>query len=127
MAWLVPNTMKVDEIWPRSEREVVKTLVGKLSKDWVVIPKVYITHKGKNAEIDVVLVSPNRGVYFLEVKGGPVWVENGQWRTRDKDGKPADIKNPIEQVVAAKHQLVKRLMAMDFDLTDLFIRDIHCN
>ena len=124
MAWLVPSTMKVDEIWPRSEREVVKTLVGKLSKDWVVIPKVYITHKGKNAEIDVVLVSPNRGVYFLEVKGGPVWVEDGQWRTRDKDGKPADIKNPIEQVVAAKHQLVKRLMAMDFDLTDLFIRDI---
>jgi hypothetical protein len=124
MAWLVPATRKIDEIRPFAEQEVVKTFVEKLSKDWVVIPKVHITFKGQNAEIDVILVSRNRGVFFVEVKGGEISIDNGQWKSRDEKGDVHNIQNPIEQLVSAKHQLVKRLGKMNFSLNDLFIRDL---
>ena len=124
MAWLVPSTINVEEIRPYSEQGVVKRFIEKLSDNWVVIPQVHITIDGKNAELDVVLVSKNHGVYFMEVKGGEVWVTGGQWWTRSANGEEAKIKNPIEQIISAKHQLAKRLIARGLDLRGLFIRDV---
>ena len=124
MAWLVPSTMKVDEIRPHSEGRVVQILIDKLSADWVVMPKVLITVNGQNAEIDVVIASRTRGVFFLEVKGGPIRIRDGQWFGYLDTPRQHPVKNPIEQLMNARHQLVKRLRLQSIDLNDLYMRDL---
>ena len=124
MAWLVPNTLKIEDIRPHSEGRVVQALIDGLSKDWVVIPKVPITVNGQNAEIDVVIASPHKGVFFIEVKGGPVRIKDGQWYAYLDTPQEHKVKNPIEQLINAKHQLVKRLRQQNMNLHDLYIRDL---
>lgn len=119
MAWLVPATMPLTYIEYESERNVVIQLLQRLSDDWVVIPKVTITYRGRNSEVDVVCVSRHRGVVLLEVKGGRVSIKEGQWYSYDNK-----IKNPIEQIVGAKHQLVKRMQQLRIDLHDLFMQEM---
>ena len=119
MAWLVPATMPLDHIEYESERKVVEKLLQRLSNEWVVIPKVTITHNGKNSEVDVVCVSRHRGVVLLEVKGGLVSIKEGQWYSY-----AIKIKNPIEQIIGAKHQLVKRMRQLRVDLHDLYLQEI---
>lgn len=124
MAWLVPNTLKVGDIRPHSEGRVVQILVDKLSADWVVMPKVSITVNGQNAEIDIVIASRTRGVFFIEVKGGPIRIKDGQWYGYLDTPREHTIKNPIEQLINARHQLVKRLQLQHINLNDLYMRDL---
>ena len=124
MAWLVPSTLKIGDIRPHSEGRVVQALIDGLSQDWVVMPKVPITVNGQNAEIDVVIASPHKGVFFIEVKGGPVRIKDGQWYAYLDTPQEHKVKNPIEQLINAKHQLVKRLQQQNMNLHDLYIRDL---
>ena len=47
---------------------------------------------GPYGEIDFVLIIPGEGVICLEVKGGQVCCENGRWRTMDRNGNGAWLK-----------------------------------
>jgi len=62
-----------------SEQETIKKFVENLGPDWYVVPKVEITHSGKDSEIDIVLVSAVHGVLLVEVKGGLITLEDGHW------------------------------------------------
>lgn len=103
MAQLVPENFDMSAL-PHSEQRVVRHLLDGLDESWIVVPSVPITHEGKDREIDVVLVSFDRGAWVIEVKGGIVTVVDGQWKSFD-----TPIKNPVRQVSAAKYALIKRL------------------
>lgn len=103
MAQLVPENFDIG-VLPPSEQRVVRHLLDGLDESWIVIPSVPITHDGADREIDVVLVSFDRGAWVIEVKGGIVTVVDGQWKSYD-----TPIKNPARQVTAAKYALIKRL------------------
>ncbi|NNM45376.1 nuclease-related domain-containing DEAD/DEAH box helicase [Knoellia koreensis] len=62
-----------------SEREVWQRLVRQLGADDVVLAGVRLTNRRKDFELDLVALMPGAGFVVLEVKGGSVWVQDGQW------------------------------------------------
>ncbi len=53
--------------------------------------------KGTVGEIDFLIVHPDHGVLVLEVKGGVVSLEKGEWYTTGINGRTHVIKDPCEQ------------------------------
>lgn len=72
---------------------------------------------GTDCEIDVVLVSPHRGVIAVEVKGGVISIEKGRWI---QNGYPLS-KSPTQQITKAKHNLMKRLRSTGVELEGMFV------
>lgn len=67
-----------------SEREVFDRFKNNLSDDWTVYYSVSMLesrHNGgtKMHEIDFILAHRVHGIFVLEVKGGRVWIEDGEW------------------------------------------------
>jgi hypothetical protein len=61
-----------------------------------------------DVEIDLMLLSPERGVAVIEVKGGHVAYQDGQWTTRNGSGGVRRI-HPTDQARRAKHALRRYL------------------
>jgi hypothetical protein len=120
VALLIPESLDLGNLFPESERRVIQILLKALDADWHIIPKVGVLVDNANAEIDLVLASRHRGVFVLEVKGGTIAVRDGQWYSNHIKLKT----DPFSQIANAKHQLVRRLKAINLDLTDLFFNEI---
>jgi hypothetical protein len=120
MAWLVPDNFDLRVLANEAERRVVRALLEKLSKEWLVLPQIMVLNSPQNAEIDVLIASKHRGVYLIEVKGGLISLRDGTWYAYDKK-MPRD---PFEQLATAKHQLVRRMKSSEVDLHNLIIREI---
>ena len=67
------------EFVTNSEREVWRRLRRQLRAEDVVLANVRLTDERKDHEADLVVLMPGAGVVVVEVKGGSVWVEDGQW------------------------------------------------
>ncbi len=98
---------------PSSEVNIAKAL-EQLSDDWRVIHSVaWQGLRGKkesDGEADFLLINKNAGLIVLEVKGGLVSIEKGQWKSeRSDDGRIVDIQNPFEQAAAGKSKLYRWL------------------
>lgn len=117
MATLLPADFDLT-LLEHSERRVCDAFVRGLDDSWLVIPHVPITVNGEDAEVDVVLVSAASGVVLVEVKGGRIDIEQGQWL---QNGKPLR-RSPLEQVKAAKHCLLKRLSSARIATEGLFMQ-----
>ena len=102
-----------------SERRVIEAFVKELDDAWYVIPSIPIVMNHKDAEIDLVLLSHDQGMYVVEVKGGIITVTDGQWKSYDRK-----IKNPAEQASKAKYALLNRLRAMKVTLDGVFVQHI---
>lgn len=122
MARLIPADLDLHEIDDAAERSVVRDLTERLDDQWVIVPNVRIKVDHTDREIDIVVAHPGRGAVLLEVKGGPVTVVDGVWSSYGNKLRP----QPDEQIMKAKHGLVRRLKAMGIDLTDLFLVDAVC-
>ena len=86
-----------------SERAVWKALRAQLRDDDLLVASQRITDRGKDHEIDFVVVFADAGVVAVEVKGSTVWIDDGQWR-QEMRGKPRTI-HPVDQVRDAKYAL----------------------
>lgn len=104
VATLLPADFDLNQL-PQSEQRVCKAFLAGLDETWIVVPNVPVLVDGQDSEIDVVLVSPGRGVVLVEVKGGVVTIKEGRWMQYDK---PLHH-TPVVQVKRAKHALLKRL------------------
>lgn len=106
MAQMYPP--RIAEGTPRSERDVFERL-AQLDDDYVVFHSVPWQGKrhGKqgDGEADFVVAHPNRGVLVLEVKGGTIHVENGQWISESRNGERHKIRDPFEQASDSKFRL----------------------
>lgn len=103
VAQLIPSNLDLNQL-PHSEQRVVEYFLSGLDDNWCVVPAVPITVNGEDREIDVVLVSFDRGAVLVEVKGGLITVNDGEWFSYEKR-----IKNPATQVKNAKYALLRRL------------------
>lgn len=115
MASLVPDDFDLENL-VHSERRVATALVERLGDEWLVIPTVPIRKRDGDGEIDVVVLSPTRGATVIEVKGGQIEIVGGRWR---RYGKPMD--DPFDQVVPAKHALIKYLRKAGVNTGDFYI------
>lgn len=99
----------------RAEREVYGRLQVVLDDSWSVYysrPWWGLTATGAevDGEADFIVAHPERGVLFLEVKGGLVEHDpaTGGWTSKDRLGIRHRIKDPIGQAVKSKHELLKK-------------------
>lgn len=116
MAVMYPDRFPADG--PDSERQVYNRLAT-LPDDWHVLHDIAwqsseagITGDGQT---DFVLVHPRQGMVALEVKGGGIEIERGQYVTVNEDGRFV-IKNPFGQARTAKHVLLDYLKSTIPDL-----------
>lgn len=118
-ARLVPADFDLSLLPAESERRTVGYFLSGLDESWFVIPKVPVVVDSNDREIDIVLVSFDHGAFLVEVKGGIITVQEGAWR---QNGRAMD--DPVEQVVAAKHHLIRRLRRNKVDLNGIFLQHI---
>ena len=115
MAQLFPTDFEIAQLEP-SEQRVLTSFLEQLEDSWIVVPNIPITVDHQDTEIDIALVSPDRGIVLVEVKGGIITVSEGQWKSNHNK-----IKNPAQQVLKAKYQLIKRLNGIKLNLDGVFI------
>jgi hypothetical protein len=118
MAQLFPSDFELTEI-EYSEERAIKFLIASLDDSWIIVPSVAILVNKQDSEIDIILVSFDIGVYLIEVKGGAITIDKGQWKSNG-----TKIQDPIAQIRSAKHSLVTRLRKQNFDLTGFFMQHV---
>lgn len=66
-----------------------------------------------DGEADFVVAHPEQGILFLEVKGGLVRFEpkTSNWTSTDRLKVTHRIKDPVQQAVKSKHELLKKFQA----------------
>lgn len=119
-------------MWPRSlpqwvlqdprraaECEVYRMLGQVLDDSWSVYysrPWWGISRTGGeiDGEADFIVAHPAKGVLFLEVKGGLVGHDpkTSKWTSRDRFGVSHGIKDPVQQAMKSKHELLKKFRAV---------------
>lgn len=52
---------------------------------------------GAQGEGDFVLIDPSRGILVVEVKGGDIWCEDGEWHQRNRSTDQVQVINPEAQ------------------------------
>lgn len=80
-------------LWPaepefvnHSERKVWDALREQLGDDDLLIANQRFTSRARDYELDIAVVLQGAGVVVVEIKGGTVWAEGGQWWQADSDG-----------------------------------------
>ena len=64
----------------------------------------------KDVEIDFIIIAPNRGVLFLEVKSSYGFdCEKAAWYRLGKDGSRTKTRDPFDQVCGGMHRVITRL------------------
>src|ERR1700752_272734 len=99
-----------------AEVKIYDLLASALGKGWVIFysrPWLGLTSSGeeKDGECDFVVMHPAHGYLALEVKGGAISYDpgTGQWRSTDRNRIRHNIKNPLRQAVASKHELLRQV------------------
>ncbi len=110
MAHLHPRQPRSD--CSPAERRVFSSL-ARLPDSWRVFHSVAWQSLRNGApgdgEADFVLAHPEHGLIVLEVKGGGIDVQAGQWFSTDGNGKQYAIKDPFVQATDSKHSLTAYL------------------
>ena len=87
-----------------AESAVWTALKAQLPDDVVLAHSVQVRDGRAEHEIDILVLWPGVGMAAIEVKGGKVGVENGQWYQSDKSG-GHNIQSPVVQSQASTHAL----------------------
>lgn len=90
-----------------SEQLFVQTLREQLPDDAAVFCNLRLSDRSQDREADVVVAWPGVGVAVVEVKGGSVFLQRGEWR-QVGDGVDHVIR-PVDQAVACKYLLCSYL------------------
>jgi len=76
-------------------------------------------HIGSQGEGDFVLFDPAQGIMVIEVKGGEVWCERGEWWQRNRRTGHAEPINPEAQASNTMHRIRLEVTTKVPDATDL--------
>lgn len=88
-----------------SERRVVEALVSGTGDEWIVLPSIPFVHRGRDGEVDILLLCARRGALVVEVKGGHIRVRNGRWFQNDHELK----RSPAAQARSGMYALLDRV------------------
>jgi hypothetical protein len=102
VARLIPSA--IDDSTPRSERDVLDVLKRDLPDEWLVLHGQRIAVQAargrrlEEVELDIIVIDPRRGVLCIEVKGGEVVREAGQWYSTNRATRERQaIKDPANR------------------------------
>lgn len=99
-------------LWPphprfvnAAERRVWEVLRDQLGPRDMVIANQHFVTRERDYELDLAVVIDGAGIVVIEVKGGRVWVEDGQWWQADGGPVGRHRVDPLEQALGNKHVL----------------------
>jgi hypothetical protein len=104
MGYVHPNRSIIGKL-NKGEKAVVEVLADGLSDSWFIFTRQDLWTKKRPFEIDVLLMHEKYGFLAIEVKGGPVRIENGEWYRGDEHLEPS----PVRQSQNAAYELRKFL------------------
>ena len=111
----MPNWILKDER-RAAEIKVFHKLQSILTEDWTIFysrPWWGLNSTGgeKDGEADFILAHPEKGLLFLEVKGGKIEYDSKKelWTSTDRHSITHVIKNPINQAMTCRHQILTKL------------------
>lgn len=113
MARMIPSQPDPDT--PGSERRVFECLADALPHGWVVFHSRRFTvparpgHLPAEHELDFLVVSPDRGLLGIEVKGGTVGRDTDGWYSVDRHGETHRVRDPGAQVQHSIHRVADYL------------------
>ena len=109
MVKMIPNYIDQEDSRLNGER-IVFDLLSKLDNTGIALHSVWQKNQNKKlfGEIDFLLIT-KRGLLCLEVKGGIVGRENGEWYSITKNDKKVKIHNPFKQAQDCMYSLKKQL------------------
>lgn len=100
---ILPDRSVIDRL-ERAERDCATVLCDGLGDDWIIIPRLDVANPKRPYEVDMLLIHPDRGLLAIEVKGGAVRIENGDWQHPEsptKKWKSYDVPPPRQSQDAA--------------------------
>ncbi len=106
----------------RTEQQVWELLRKQFSSDTVLIHSLRFSAADGDWEADFIALIPGSGFATIEVKGGQLWYEDGQWWQRTRDGDKQ--KDPVTQVMRAKY-LVGRYLKNNAKWSRQRVRSAH--
>mgnify|MGYP006424995467 CR=1 FL=1 len=107
------------EIENDGERLVYQGLKDQVPDDWTVRYNYpvcwHLDGYLQDFEIDFIVVAPSRGILFLEIKSSYAFECAGAaWYRVKRNGQREKTRSPIDQVTAAKHNVVKKIAKQVF-------------
>jgi hypothetical protein len=90
-----------------AEKKVYDALKSDLPKGWVAWHSLKVrTDKGYEGEGDFIIAVPHRGLLVLEVKGGNIEVNDGQWtqNSRKMNLPPREQGHRFKNLLIKKHK-----------------------
>jgi hypothetical protein len=113
---MIPD-IPMDAIENDGERTVYAALKEQLPENWIVrYHLAFCRRRGRSlspdGEVDFIVVIPNCGLLFLEVKGkrdATFLSEGGQCYWQQQNGTRIPEKNPFQQAQSNKHDIVKMI------------------
>lgn len=85
-----------------AEKAVWDALRAQLPDDVVLAHSIQVRHGRAEHEIDILVLWPGVGLAAIEVKGGKISVDQGQWYQSDRQGKHR-IESPLAQSQGSQH------------------------
>jgi hypothetical protein len=118
MAQMIPSTppdfhgSHGEERVFRALRRLPDTLVVIHSFRWLHPGNIRLLtrHIGAQGEGDFVLFDPSNGVMVVEVKGGEIWCERGEWRQKNRRTGHVDVIYPETQASNTMHRIRAELL-----------------
>ena len=116
MAHMYPRKLYEPDLKSKAEKRVFAALEDALDDGWDVFHSAGWMLRSKeegafDGEIDFVLCHPEQPIICLEVKGGGIECNHGQWYGIH-DGKREQIKDPFQQAIDHRYALDKKLGGM---------------
>jgi hypothetical protein len=109
MAKMIPNFI-LDNHGSKAEEKVFDWLRA-VPDDWVILHS-YNVARGvglRDTELDFLILAPGYGLFGIEVKGGGIVRENGEWYSVDRNGTVHGIRDPFVQVRNATFSISDRI------------------
>ena len=126
-----PSLENIEKPVPPSEKIVFEKL-EELHNDITVVWSVSWTERRSDKEADFVIIDPRwPSILVLEVKGGKISLEEGQWYSTDRKGQKHKI-DPVEQAKQGQYKIVdriKRSLKQNLDFTfgwGVVFPDVEC-
>lgn len=115
MATMIPDISLSRVVFPSSaEEQFYRAASEQLSSDWrvyysCVLSTIEAGSGLQEAEIDFVLWHPSTGFIVVEVKGGRIQIDNGDFYSINRSGEKFRIQNPFHQAQVWKNRFYRFL------------------
>ncbi len=114
MARTFPRTLLDEDVKSKAERRVFQALRDQLPDEWSVFHSASVIYRdhaegARDDEGDFVLCHPDRGIVCLEVKGGGLECQYGEWYRLRKGAPRERMRDPFSQAIDHRYALQRKI------------------